>query len=87
MMQSVMSGVMRALTLFKMAIWIMILFLWGIYEPLALGLGVYFFSSLKAIYIIQTCAVAGLALSYLLILHRQDWRAIAETIHSKMKIN
>ena len=87
MLQSVLSGVMRALTLFRLAICIMILFLWGVYEPFALGLGVFFFSSLKAIYIIQACASAGLALSYFLILHKQDWRAIAETIHSKMKVD
>ena len=77
---------MRGLSLFKLAIWIMVLFLWGVYEPLALGLGIYLFSSLKAIYITQTCAVAGLALSYFMILHNRNWRAIAQTIHSKMKV-
>ena len=52
LMQNVMGGVMRGLSLFKLAIWIMILFSWGVYEPLALGLGIYQFSSLKVIYII-----------------------------------
>lgn len=64
----------------------MIMWLWGIYEPLALGLGVYLFQSLKAIYIIQTIGVAGLAFCYFFILSNRDWKAIAESIHSRMKV-
>lgn len=59
---------MRGLSLFTLATIVMSLWLWGVYEPLALVLGIYKFRSLRLIYIIQAGTMLGLALSYSFIL-------------------
>lgn len=77
---------MRGLTLFTTATCVMSIWLWGIYEPLALILGIFEYSSLKLIYIIQAVTMAGLGLTYAFILCKQDWASIAHSVHQKMKV-
>ena len=86
MTQIVLNAVMRGLSRFVLATCVMSLWLWAVYEPLALGLGVFYFSSLKLIYIIQGATVGGLALTYGIILCIEDWAKIAESVHKKMRI-
>ena len=77
---------MRGLSRFVTATCVMGVWLWGVYEPLALGLGIYYFSSLELIYGIQAATMVGLGLSYGLILCKQNWEEIADSVHKKMKL-
>ena len=83
--QCLLSNALRGLGLVKEAYIIMMLWQWLVFVPIVVAVIVVLVQQLWAIWVFQLSVMAGLSLSFAIVLARADWDQIAQRTHQAMQ--